>query len=236
MHPEVKRIQSTLRPLGTPERAEGAKAYLKSDLEFLGVTVPDLRRAAKAWLREHPGLDRGRLLSLVEALWATRVHELRAFGVELLQHRQSWLEPADLDLLERLLRASRTWAFVDSIAIQIVGPLLERHPDLTKRLDLWIRDDDFWIRRSALLALLLPLRRADGDWDRFTRYADRLLAEKEFFIRKAIGWVLREVSKKRPERVVEYVAARPGRLSGLTLREAIKHLPEGERARLMRRK
>jgi len=234
MKAEARRIESILRPLGTPEAAEGAKAYLKSDLKFLGVTTPDRRRAAKEWLRAHPDLDRRRLLDLVEALWATRVFDLRAFGVELLELRKTWLEPADLDLLENLLRASGTWAFVDWIAIQLVGPLVEKHPELTKRLDRWIEDGDFWIRRSALLALLLPLRRGEGDWDRFVRYADPLLPEKEFFIRKAIGWVLREVSKKRPERVVDYVSARPGRLSGLTLREAVKHLPEREKERLTR--
>lgn len=232
MSPEVRRIEALLRPLGTPERAVGAKAYLKSDLDFLGVATPDRRRAAKAWLRDHPGLDRRGLLALVQALWATRVFDLRAFGVELLELRRAWLEPGDLDLLERLLRDSHTWAFVDWIAIQLAGPLVERHPDLAARLDRWVEDSDFWIRRSALLALLLPLRRGEGDWERFVRYADRLLAEREFFLRKAIGWVLREVSKKRPERVVEYVAARPGRLSGLTLREAVKHLPERERERL----
>lgn len=235
MKTEVKRIESILRPLGTPEAAEGTKAYLKSDLEFLGVMTPDRRRAAREWLRTHPDLDRRRLLDLVEALWATRVFDLRAFGVELLDLRKSWLEPEDLDLLENLLRASGTWAFVDWIAIQLAGPLVGKHSKLTKRLDLWIEDDDFWIRRSALLALLLPLRRGDGDWDRFVRYADRLLPEKEFFIRKAIGWVLREVSKKRPERVVDYVSARPGQLSGLTLREAVKHLPERDRERLTRK-
>jgi O-6-methylguanine DNA methyltransferase len=221
---EVRAIEATLRPLGTRERAEGAKRYLKSDLEFLGVATPPLRNAARAWLREHPDLDRSALAGLAGALWAKPVHELRAFGIEILQGRRELLESGDMDFLEDLLRRSRTWAYVDTIAIQIVGPLVERDPRLNRRLDRWVEDEDFWIRRSALLALLLPLRRGQGDWDRFVRYADALLPEKEFFIRKAIGWVLREVSKKHPERVRAFLRERAGRVSGVARREAERYL------------
>jgi O-6-methylguanine DNA methyltransferase len=221
---EVRAIEETLRPLGTPERAEGAKAYLKSDLDFLGVATPPLRAAARDWLREHPDLDHDALVGLAEALWAKPVHELRAFGIELLQARRDLLGSGDLDLLEDLLRRSRSWAYVDTIAIQIVGHLVERDARLNVRLDRWVKDEDFWIRRSALLALLLPLRRGEGDWPRFVRYADALLHEKEFFIRKAIGWVLREVAKKHPERVRAFLREREGKVSGVTRREAERYL------------
>jgi O-6-methylguanine DNA methyltransferase len=221
---EVRAITETLRPLGTPERAEGAKAYLKSDLDFLGVATPPLRAAARDWLRGHPELDHDGLVRLAAALWERPVHELRAFAVELLLARRALLESGDLDLLEDLLRRSRSWAYVDTIAIQIVGPLVERDSKLNARLDRWVKDPDFWIRRSALLALLLPLRRGAGDWPRFVRYADALLHEKEFFIRKAIGWVLREVAKKHPDRVRAFLDEREGTVSGVTRREAERYL------------
>ncbi|HEY9422405.1 MAG TPA: DNA alkylation repair protein [Thermoanaerobaculia bacterium] len=222
--PDVRAIEKSLRPLGHPERAEGAKRYLKSDLDFLGVDMPGLRSAARAWLKEHPELDRPGLLGLVEALWATRVHELRAFGIELLTARKALLLSEDIGFLEDLLRRSGSWAYVDTIAVHLVGFLVERDARLNARLDRWVKDEDFWIRRSALLALLLPLRRGDGDWPRFIRYADALLHEKEFFIRKAIGWVLREVSKKHPDRVRSFLDERKGKVSGVTLREAEKYL------------
>lgn len=221
---EVRAIGETLCPLGTPERAEGAKAYLKSDLDFLGVATPPLRAAAGDWLRARPDLDHDALVGLVEALWSKPVHELRAFGVEILLARRDLLGSGDLDLLEDLLRRSRSWAYVDTLAIQIVGPLVERDPRLNARLDRWVKDGDFWIRRSALLALLLPLRRGEGDWPRFVRYADALLPEKEFFIRKAIGWVLREVAKRHPERVRAFLQEREGKVSGVTRREAERYL------------
>ena len=124
-----------------------------------------------------------------------------------------------------MLRDSKTWALVDHLSVHLAGPLVERYQELAAKLDRWSEDTDFWIRRAALLALLLPLRRGEGDWQRFTRYADSMLEEKEFFIRKAIGWVLREASKKTPERVGDFVAPRIDRISGVTLREAVKYLP-----------
>lgn len=222
---DVAEITALLRPLGSRERAVGAKAYLKSDLDFLGVTTPDLRRAARGWLKRRPPLDRTGLRRLTAALWDTPVHELRAFAIEVLLARRDLLESADVDLLESFLRRSRTWAYVDVIAIHLVGPLVAADRKLNARLDRWVRDRDFWIRRSAVLALLLPLRGGGGDWSRFVRYADTLLEETEFFIRKALGWVLREVAKKHPGRVRAFLEERAGRVSGVTMREAVKYLP-----------
>jgi alkylated DNA nucleotide flippase Atl1/3-methyladenine DNA glycosylase AlkD len=243
---EAERIAALLRPLGNPRRAAGGKAYLKSSLDFFGLDVPTLRREARAWLRSHPGTGRTALVRLVKSLWRSPVHELRAFAIELLMARQGLLAAGDLALLERMLRGSGTWAYVDAIAVRVVGPLVERHPELAATLDRWSADPDFWLRRSALLALLGPLARAGGDaavtgasasagtWKRWVRYADAMLDEREFFVRKAIGWVLREVGKRQPRRVADFLAPRLDRVAGLTLREAVKYLPAAERRRLRR--
>ena len=229
----IAEIESSLRPLASPERAAGAKAYLKSDLEFLGLTTNELRGTVRAWLAAHRDMERTEILHLVDALWEIPVHELRAFGMEILLLRPRLLESGDVDLLERMLRRSKSWAYVDAIAVHLVGPLVERDARLNRRLDRWVRDDDFWIRRAALLSLLRPLRQGGGDWDRFARYADALLDEKEFFIRKAIGWVLREVAKKRPALVRDFLAPRIGHASGVTVREAVKYLPARDREDLL---
>ncbi len=143
------------------------------------------------------------------------------------------LERSDFRLLEQLIRESHTWALVDWLAIPVAGPLVERFPALNRTLDRWSRDGDFWVRRSAMLALLLPRRRGDGDFDRFGRYADRMLEEPEFFIRKAIGWVLRETSKKRPRLVFGWLMPRAIHASGVTVREAVKYLTQVQRDRVL---
>ena len=207
------------------------KAYLKSDLSFLGVPLPAMRQLIKT-IRRPPALDRDALLQLVRILWGRSVFELRMVAVLLLEAFEPLLRPADIRLLERLIRDSKTWAFVDELAA-IIGPLVERAPELLAVLDRWSADTDFWVRRSALLALLPPLRRGVGDFERFGRYADQMLDEREFFIRKAIGWVLRETGKKRPDLVYAWLEPRCGRASGVTVREAVKYLSPRQRNALL---
>jgi 3-methyladenine DNA glycosylase AlkD len=226
-------IDVELRARGTSERAEGEKAYSRSELGHYGTTMPAIRSVAKSFESRSGALGHDGLIALVGALWSVPVHERRMAAIELLELNVARLGPDDIAELERLLRESRTWAFVDPLAASIVGPLIERHPGLNAELDRWAKDADFWLRRSALLALLGGLRRGGGDFERFCRYADSMLEEKEFFVRKAIGWVLRETAKKRPEMVYEWVLPRAGRASAVTLREAVKPLSEQQRAAVL---
>lgn len=230
----ARKIESSLRQVSDPDRAVQEKRYLKSSLRHLGVTVPAIRRTAKEFLSQREDLTREELVDLVERLWGEPVHERRMVAVELLDLRQPLLRADDIGLIERLIRESGTWALVDGLAASVAGPLVERFPELGRVLDRWARDDDFWLRRSAILALG-PLRAGDGDFARFGRYADEMLDEREFFVRKAIGWVLRETAKKRPELVYEWLLPRAGRASGVTVREAVKYLPDDERAAILER-
>jgi len=206
---------------------------LKSELEFLGVGLPAMRQTVRMVKRQHGGLDRRGLVALVKILWGRPVFERRMMAVLLLEAFQPLLRSADIALLERLIRQSKTWAFVDELAIAITGPLVERSPELLRVLDRWAEDDDFWLRRSAMLALLRPLRRGAGDFRRFARYADRMLEEREFFIRKSIGWVLRETGKPRPDMVCAWLLPRAARASGVTVREAVKYLSSAQRAKVL---
>jgi 3-methyladenine DNA glycosylase AlkD len=191
----------------TPARAEREKAYLKSDLRHFGASVPAIRKVAVAASVDHVA-GRDELLLLVEALWARPVHECRMTAVELLDLGSGLLRARDLTLVERLIREAKTWALVDGLAASVASALVERCPELGASLDRWSTDSDFWVRRSALLALLVPLRRGQGDFDRFSRYAEAVLADREFFVRKAIGWVLRDTAKKRPDLVYAWLEPR----------------------------
>jgi 3-methyladenine DNA glycosylase AlkD len=229
------RIERALVPLGTTERATKEKAYLKSELVHLGVPMPTMRRAVVGIAREiRAELTHDALIRTVEALWRRGVFELRAAAVELLIRRGDLLDRADVPLIERLIRESKTWALVDAIAPAVMGGLIGAEPALARTLDRWAADDDFWVRRAAMLALLLPLRRGEGDFARFGRYADAMLDEKEFFIRKAIGWILRETSKREPALVFAWLEPRAHRASGVTMREAVKYLPASQREALAR--
>jgi 3-methyladenine DNA glycosylase AlkD len=225
-------LERDLRALGTPERAEGEKRYLKSDLDFLGVSVWGIRKVMKAFAEQHRDLPRDDVAALIEALWAKPVFERRMMAAMLLEEYVAVLEPSDLELIERLIRESKTWALVDVLSGDVVGEIILRNPKVAARLDAWAKDDDFWVRRSALLAQLLPLKHG-ASFRRFASYADAMLDEKEFFIRKAIGWVLRETAKRRPDEVYEWLAPRAHRSSGVTIREAVKYLDDARKNALM---
>ncbi len=227
-------IGRRLGALGTPDRSEAQKRYLKSDLEHFGVRVPDIRRVTRTSCREAGIGSRQEVTALASALWAAPIHECRMAAVEVLVHFHPLLAPGDAPLLEELLREARTWAFVDPLAAGVAGRLFDAHPaEMAPILDRWATDGDFWIRRAALLALLPGLRAGAGDFERFGRYADAMLDEKEFFIRKAIGWVLRESGRTTPDRVADWLGPRTHRASGVTMREAVKPLPPARAAELM---
>ena len=228
-------IERQLRAAGSPERAASEQNYLKSKLEFAGATVPQTRAIVTAWRRAHPELTRQRLTDVAAALWDGPIYECKLAAVLLLTDRRALLQAGDAPLIEGMLRTAGTWALVDGLAADVMGSLVARFGDeLHPALDQWATDTDFWIRRSALLALLVPLRRGDpANFEQFAGYADAMLGEREFFIRKAIGWVLRETGKHQPDLVADWLAPRTHRASGVTMREAVKWLPAGQGAALL---
>ncbi|MFA1543290.1 DNA alkylation repair protein [Actinomadura monticuli] len=234
---EAARILAELRAQADPVRAEGEKRYLKSDFAHIGVTVPVLRKVAVSAVKAEPARDE--LLSLAQVLWDVTdegrpVHEARMAAIEVLVKRAALLEPRDMAMAEALVRDSASWVYVDNVAERIVGGLVTRNPDLATVLDAWVADPYMWIRRTAVLALLPGVRTGDPDLERISRFGDALIGEREFFIRKALGWVLREHSKKDPAWVVRWVEPRLDVISGVTLREAVRRLPPEEAARLRR--
>lgn len=221
----VHAIVVALQDETDPARAVQERAYLKSDLEHLGVRVPATRAIVKRTLPARPPAEHDLVVAVAEELWSEPVHERRVAACQILELHEGVLSVDDVPLLERLLREARTWALVDVIAPNVVGPMFERDPDgIGAVLDRWNVDEDFWVRRASVLALLRPLRGGDGDWDRFTRYADALWLEREFFIRKALGWILRDTAKKRPDLVFDWLLPRAATSSGVAIREAVKPL------------
>jgi 3-methyladenine DNA glycosylase AlkD len=233
---ESTAIRTALEKLGRPDYAEGAKRYLKSDLTFFGARSPDVRATVRSFVREHPALTRTQLVNVTKALWAESIHESRLAAIQLLEERTGLLEERDVTLLQRLIRESLTWAYVDPLAINVGGGMWVAGTLAPSVLDRWSTDKDFWIRRSSMLVLLKPAKAGNRkDFERFASYAESMLEEEEFFIRKAIGWVLREVSKKDPDTVRKWVEPRRDRMSGVTRREAIKYLPTAPPRRPSRR-
>ncbi|HTQ42216.1 MAG TPA: DNA alkylation repair protein [Polyangiaceae bacterium] len=220
----VRHFHARFAAVGSPARAEGAKAYMKSELRFHGVDAKTVRAEALAFCKAHPELDRAALVGNVNALFATEAFDLRSAAVALLERKWKLFTPIDAPWLAEIARRAACWAHVDWLVTKVIAPLLEGNRSLPRLVRAWARDDFFWVRRVALLAQLPALRRGGGDFALFTEIAAPMLDEREFFIRKAIGWVLREVSKKRPALVRAFLSKHGERCSGVTMREARKYL------------
>lgn len=156
----VAELERHLVRLGTRERAAGEKRYLKSDLEFLGVTVPDIRREAKAFARAHPNLERADLLALTAALWQTRVHDLRSVAIAILELTSARLGDRDSADLIALVRDAKTWAHVDWLATKVLGSLVAREPKTKKRLAGWARDPTSGSAAPPCCVYTIPSSRA----------------------------------------------------------------------------
>lgn len=240
--PDVPRmaqsLERELRAAGSPERAVHEKAYLKSSLEHAGASLPAIRGCAKSVYRAHPEFTGAEVLRLADELWSAPLFERRMAAVMLLDAYHDRFGPNELAEFERFIRDSHTWALLDGLATDAIARIVARAP-LDRSVDAilrrWADDRDFWVRRAALLAHLRTLgRRGSFDgWSRFCEFADEMLDEREFFIRKAIGWVLREASKQRPEPVRAWVLPRLPRIAGVTLREAVRYLAPDDRAALL---
>ncbi|MFD7629312.1 DNA alkylation repair protein [Streptomyces sp. NPDC059851] len=227
----AERLRSALSASADPVRAEQQRAYLRSDLHHLGVGVPDMRRSVTLGRRALGARPAPYVLALVRELWSVPeggeqvVYEYRWAAVELLVQYARALDATHLPAVEALLRECRTWALVDPLAVHCAGAIASCDAAAGPVLDRWVTDPDFWLRRSALLALLPAIRAGRPDTDRLTRYADTLVDAREFFLRKALGWVLRETSAHDPEFVVAWVERHGTRVAPLTRREALRRLP-----------
>jgi 3-methyladenine DNA glycosylase AlkD len=214
-------FRDRFRAEGDADTAKAQRAYMKSELHFHGVSAAQLRAAARDFCSARE-LDRESLRAVVDELYAIDDFDLHSAAVAILERNRKLVTARDAAWLIRLVRASHCWAHVDWLATKIVPHALGSDPSV--KLRAWARDRDFWVRRTALLAQHDELRAGRGDFALFCELAVPMLGEREFFIRKAIGWVLREVSKKRPALVREVVASHGAQMSGLTRREATKYL------------
>ena len=226
--PLLAAIRRELRRLGDPEAARGARAFMKSEMPYHGVSAVPMRAAFR---RVFAGLDfdsADRWRQRVLGLWrGARFREERYAAIELSGERRALrLQTLDtLPMYEEMIVTGAWWDYVDVLAKHRLGPLLVRYPGPMRRAMLtWSRSEDLWKRRSAILCQLDFKARTDLD----LLYAciAPSLSSREFFLRKAIGWALREHAWTDPAEVRRYVRETGDALSPLSRREALKNVGE----------
>lgn len=197
------------------------KAYLRNQFEFLGLTKPQRSTLEIPVFKEHKPKDERELQSVLENLWSKTEREYHYCALEYAIRYKKLLTADSLPLIEKMIREKAWWDTVDTIATHLLGHILKKNPSCILIMHKWSEDSFLWIRRSALLYQLKWKK--DTDADLLFHFCFKLIGEKDFFIRKAIGWALREYSKTNPEKVREFIQNQP-KLSPLSIKEGSKYL------------
>ena len=219
----LAQIRSGLRAVAEPARAAPMQAYMKSTMPYLGVTAPKLRAACKQLFASYPFESAEAWRADVLDVWRTaKYREERYAATELTGLRVALGQLDALPLCREIIVTGAWWDHVDGVSPRI-GALLRRHPaQLLPVISSWSTDPDRWLRRSAIICQLAF--RDSTDVDLLAEVIVPNLSDREFFVRKAIGWALRQYARTDPDWVRGFVAAHAGTISPLSRREALKHL------------
>jgi len=213
------RLRGALAGAADPDRAPAMAAYTRDRFCFLGIPTPVQRRLATTAWRSLPVPDEADVVAVTAACWAGPEREYQYVGCDYAARHVGRCGDGFLDHARFLVTTKSWWDTVDALAANVVGPLVRAHPSLVVAMDAWVDDDDPWLARTAILHQLRA--KADTDVARLFGYCTRRAADREFFIRKAIGWALREYSKTDAAAVRQFVTDHP-ELSPLSAREALK--------------
>jgi 3-methyladenine DNA glycosylase AlkD len=220
IQPYLKTLIDKYETNRNPERSAQMKKYMKGRFEFYGIGSPDRQAMMSAHIRENGLPDWSDINDISHNLWEMDERECQFTLLDLLNRMKKKISPDKLSLLEYLITTKSWWDTVDGLAGWIVGDLFKRHPELIESsTGRWMESGNIWLQRSCLLFQLKYKK--DTDLKLLFGFIEALSEHKSFWIRKAIGWVLREYSKTDPQIVQDYVDAHPG-LSGLSKREALK--------------
>lgn len=219
----VQPFRAVLEPLQDPLRAEAMQAYLRGQFLFLGLSAPVRRLAAKQIV--NASHSREELLDTVEALWALPQREYRYTAIDLLGRWKKWLTAKDVPMLITLANREPWWETVDGLS-GVISDVLWVDADKGVMdfpvMERALISDQMWSRRIAMTHQLGWRNHTNPD--RLFRYALTLADENEFFIRKAIGWALRDYARSAPKAVKAFIKKEGRVLSPLSIREAIKRL------------
>lgn len=215
-------LRDDLEAVADPSKVQPMQDYLKGRFQVLGVSSPDRNLAAKPLFKAVRHASESELLDFVDACWAEPEREFHYVGADALRRGAKKLSAGSLPAVRFFIENNSWWDTIDNLASNSVGPMVTSHPELGNEMDQWIDDDNMWVARTAILHQLKFKDAANAD--RIFGYALKRSADTEFFIRKAIGWSLRQHARTDPDAVLAFVNANEDNLSGLTKREALKHL------------
>ena len=215
----IKSLEKIYTENANPEYAEGQKAYMKNRFDFLGIKTPLRREISKAFLKKQNLPEKKDSETIIKYFWNKPQREFQYFAQELCFKYAKQYEQKDIKLFEFMITNKSWWDTVDLIASKILGEYFKKFPEqIKKHTDNWLKSGNIWLQRSAVL---FQLKYKDKtDFELLSYIIISLSDSKEFFINKAIGWILREYGKTNPQRVKSFVEN--NKLSPLSRKEALR--------------
>lgn len=223
LHPWVIAVQSQFQTASNPIASKAMAAYMKNHFPYLGISSPHRSSLLKPLLEKGICPSHSELPLICKQLWSLPEREYTYAALSLLSKMQRQLTPNDIDWICALITERSWWDSVDTLAGGILSAVVVKNPDcLWDQFAKHIESDNFWLNRTAIIVQLRCKHQTD------TRFLETAilphLANKEFFLRKAIGWSLRQYARTNPQWVIDFVNQHSSQLSGLSKREALKHL------------
>jgi 3-methyladenine DNA glycosylase AlkD len=216
-------VRNGLTAAADPAKALKMQRYMKSEMAFLGVQKPRCVQITRSALSEHGFRTREEWIGAVLLFWrAATYREERYAALHLAARYPKWRDPTMMPVYDELVVTGAWWDYVDEIASHCVGPLVRAHPAaMIPVMRTWSTDPDRWRRRVSIICQLGSKGATDLELLRDTIEAN--IADQDFFLRKAVGWALRQHARVDPAWVRAFVDSHP-ELSPLSRREALKHL------------
>ncbi len=215
----IPQLSEKFEANANPDNARQMKAYMRNRYDFFGIKAPDQRRIRSEFFKTYGLPSQEDLPEHVRELWAQPEREFQHFGMVLCEKYIKKVQPDFVETLEFMITNKSWWDTVDFIASHLVGDLFKRFPEMIPQYSTkWLDSGNLWLQRSALLFQLRY--KNETDTKLLFRLIEKLADHQDFFIRKAIGWALRQHSKTDPDLVMDFL--RDHQLSPLSKKEALK--------------
>jgi len=222
----ISQIESELEGKSNSDRKEKIAEYLKtSSLDFIGVELPEIHKIVK---RNIKGLKVDELPDIMAGLWKIKTFETRLAAIDILKvYAKKGSVGIAMDFADKWVEDGDTWGIIDPLCSPTIGSMILRDPQVEMTLKSWRKSENFWRRRASFLPFLHLALKSQYK----TEYRDKILeavshhiSDTEFFVGKAAGWVLRELSKREPEYVRNFIDENRERMTKLVIREGSKKL------------
>jgi len=214
-------FKTELAKSANAENALAMKAYMKNEFEFLGIPTPERRKILKHFISVYNINNERELILIVKELWMNAEREFQYCAIDILMKFKKLWSINTIEIIEYCLISKSWWDTVDPLSYDCAGSYFKLNPSkIIEITGKWNRSENMWLKRSSLL--FQKSYKDDTNTHILSEYILRLAFSKEFFIQKAIGWILREYAKTNAEWVKKFVSLH--KLAILSQREALKHL------------